>query len=850
MMISKPKFPHKPNIARAHFAALRVSGFILTVFCFLYGTHSSAASNDFENAVGSVDTTTVRQSDPFQDSVLKLYNQKLTDLPAQPSPKAVVEAPRQAIDFTSIADKAAKLMQQKYIPPAVTEKPAAVALDSGAVAEAPQAAYVDDVVDAKIDTQSDYNSIGGNVSRLLSEKLPTLKKAQAVQPILPPAVVSGDAEPPAHTILQLQEQARIKENTYRLFSEGTRRTVAAAPSAPIVPQVAAASAPAPAPSVMTTGVAVMPPTAPAPMVSEAKPTIAPANVPAPSVAEAPPKQPEPQVVQEIARNDKNVAPVAQPVQANQTAQAAQVPQVPQATAQQEQQAAKTALAPDAAPASPNEKAEAKNVAQPVPAKPVLDVSPKTVVAAMNPGTKPPGEAADFSSAEDAAFIKKLVGSDGIISLNVSGSSAAPDVQEPVHIDEAVAFSLKNNFEVRASGEKTRGAYWDKLGAYAQYVPAIEYNNAAGSEKSSPASYNDSSGSRVLQSTHHRRDYSVSVRQPIIDLSIIADILTGGHKEDIAKADDRDVREGVASDTINVFFKLMQARIAVQLAEQYKHYLDDLASRMGARVEGGGGTNADLDRIHGRATLAESAHVEAMGEYETNLAEFKRLTKVMPAQLKIPDVLAPSIPADAQKALEAAIRSNPTYLSSLSKIDAAQSDSNKSFSNLLPKLSAQYSKVYAYDAGGAGKGNPVDGVYPTQTTESVMLVAQWALNGGTNITGGMAGLAKEREMRLRSQDILARMEQGVRAGYTAVNAARERESILRRAVDANERVVKGFEDQYKEGNRSLFDLLDSYEQLYNSRLNLMRVVIAKAQALYQIRKQMGELVPTIMESRRE
>ncbi len=101
------------------------------------------------------------------------------------------------------------------------------------------------------------------------------------------------------------------------------------------------------------------------------------------------------------------------------------------------------------------------------------------------------------------------------------------------------------------------------------------------------------------------------------------------------------------------------------------------------------------------------------------------------------------------------------------------------------------------------------------------------------------------MRLDSQDVLDRMEQAMRASYTAINAARQRRSVLQKTVAANERVVQGFEEQYKEGTRSLFELLDSYEQLYSSRLNLMRVVIANAQASYQVRREMGELVPSIL-----
>ena len=45
---------------------------------------------------------------------------------------------------------------------------------------------------------------------------------------------------------------------------------------------------------------------------------------------------------------------------------------------------------------------------------------------------------------------------------------------------------------------------------------------------------------------------------------------------------------------------------MQLADQYETYLDDLSRRMTMRFDGGGATKADLDRIVGRSTIAESA----------------------------------------------------------------------------------------------------------------------------------------------------------------------------------------------------------------------------------------------------
>jgi len=460
-----------------------------------------------------------------------------------------------------------------------------------------------------------------------------------------------------------------------------------------------------------------------------------------------------------------------------------------------------------------------------------------------PAVKPkPIEPAKEINADSPNFLRKLAGSESI-ALNVSGSVA--DIKSPIHIDEAVALALSNNYEVQASDEKTQSAHWDKLGAYSEYLPAITMNADTGNENSQPASVNDAQGNRILNNTHIRRDQNLTIRQPLIDPSIVSDILSFSVKEDIAGKDRTDVREGIAFDTISVYLSLLQARLSVHLAENYKQYLDALASRMSTRVEAGGSSNADLDRIHGRSTMADSAEIEALGDYQTNLTEFKRLTKVTPGELVIPDVLAPPTPDSLEVATEHAIKTNPSYLSTLKKADLAEADRKKALSDLKPKVYLQYNYSNSYDAGGAALGNPVDGVWPTQKTQSLMVVAQWSMNGGTAITSGYSGAAKEREMNLHALDMRGHIEQGILAGYTAINAAQKRQDVMQKNVEANERVVTGFEEQFKFGSRSLFDLLDAYEQLYNSRLNLMRVTIAKAKASYQVRRLMGELIPSIV-----
>lgn len=457
---------------------------------------------------------------------------------------------------------------------------------------------------------------------------------------------------------------------------------------------------------------------------------------------------------------------------------------------------------------------------------------------------------DKTDKSDTAFLKSFARADTLLVRNTAGATDGALIGDPIGISESVAFALRNNFEIQAGEEKTYGAYWDKVGAYSEYLPSVQVSKSHGVEHSTPAAYNDQFGNRVANDSHIRNDHDLTIQQPVIDLAIISDILSAGDKHNIAKLDQKDVREGIAADTASTFLKLLEARITVYLTDQYKGYLDNLAVRMQARVKGGGGTQADLERVKSRSEALENARIAAAGEYETEMAEYTRLTRVTPSQIKIPDVLAPPVPDDMQEALDASFKANPSYRSSLKKIDEAADARDKSFSGLLPKLSVQYDNQYTYDAGGSAKGNPVDGVYPNQNTQALMLVARWSINGGTEIAGGISDMAKMREMGLRSADVHARLEQGIRSSYTAINAAKARSAALQRSVESSERVVRDFEKQFKYGNRSLFDVLDAYEQLYNARVSLMRVIVAKAQALYLVQRQMGDLIPSIIREERK
>lgn len=486
----------------------------------------------------------------------------------------------------------------------------------------------------------------------------------------------------------------------------------------------------------------------------------------------------------------------------------------------------------------------------MPEAPVVPVSevvtdevivPAASVATDIPAVSKPAvkDAADASWAYD--YLKRALGGKTEIALQVKGRSGDENIYDLIGITDAVSIALENNYEIKAAIEEGKSRYWDKMGSYGQYLPSVNLDVSVGRERSRPAAFNDSNGDREADDSHVRRDRSLIVKQPIFDLQILSDIISSSSKEDLSRLELLNTQNTIATDTIKSYLKLLQSKITTQLADDYLAELAKLSKIMSSRVEAGGAVSADLDRILSKTSEVESAKVEAGAEYEIALSEFRRLTGIVPERLVLPPVLVPDFPKEIELAQQRAYTNNPNYLVSLMKIDLAKEDRNKAASGLVPKVYAQYMSDYNYNAGGAAQGNPVDGVYPTQRTDRATVVAQWSLYGGTQMASALSGAAKQKEMYLASMDVQERMDQALEINYTAIRSANDRVSVLKTSVEANERMVSGFEEQFKFGTRSLFELLDAHEQLYSSRVNLTRAIFSNSQAAFQILQQTGDVV---------
>lgn len=498
----------------------------------------------------------------------------------------------------------------------------------------------------------------------------------------------------------------------------------------------------------------------------------------------------------------------------------------------------------------------RNAPVAAPAKTTPDAASPAPPTEAQAGAKPvPPEPEGLDRGVVRANLLKKLGGGEVLILEPDPNNP-PTVPEPLNMGEAVAFALKNNFEIKAARAKTQGTHWEFFGSIGQYLPRLEFERQTGTERSSPGAYHvpvsttDSSKNPLVDvSTHHTWTRSYSVKQPLVDLGIVADILNRDQVHDATSADETATRERVALDTITCYLRLVRSRLTISFASNYKANLDRLGERMKLRVSGGGSSGVELDRINARATSARSAMIEAGAEYQAALVEFRRLTNVTPIKLSLPARLMPDVPETVDEVLLRALRMNPEYQAAQLKADAALTATWKQMTAFLPKLSMQLTDTRTFNAGGVSQELPVNvkpsEVYPYVNDRRMMLVFNWTLNGGADIGQSLANAAYARQASYQATDTRLRLEESVRTSFSALNAANGLVESTNRALDANAKVAAAFDEQFLNGSRQLLDLLDAYERLYQSQNELSRLLISEATASYLVRRQMGELVEAIV-----
>jgi outer membrane protein, adhesin transport system len=379
-------------------------------------------------------------------------------------------------------------------------------------------------------------------------------------------------------------------------------------------------------------------------------------------------------------------------------------------------------------------------------------------------------------------------------------------------------------------------------ARAGYLPRVQLTAAYGREYSDNASTRLLTGSeRDLELT--RQELGVGVSQMLFDGFAVKSAVS--HRtalRDSAAYRLRNSRENVAQATAEAYLNIFRRQTLLELAKNHLVVHQKNYRKIEELFNSGAGRKADLQHSESRLALAESLLINAEGNLTNAFIYYQQITgetakNLMPLSADpMAALLREAIPVDIESALNRALEQHPSLLTAKAEINAAEANYTQSGAILMPQLNLEL---------GGSKNKNLDGVEGNNDDWYAMLRLNYALyQGGADrakrVETAQLLAAIRENLRQKEREI----EQDVRLAWNNLTTTRQRFAPLETHLRATSEVVAAYQEQFKIGQRSLLDVLDSETELFRAHSSLIDLQYSEWIEIFNLLNGMGVLLSTL------
>lgn len=409
----------------------------------------------------------------------------------------------------------------------------------------------------------------------------------------------------------------------------------------------------------------------------------------------------------------------------------------------------------------------------------------------------------------------------------------PLTSHALELKDAVEQTLKNNAEVRMKWHTFRSSVEEQGVARAGFLPSIDVNYAIARENNKTPTANGGTSKQDFT----RRGYSVALNQNVFNGFITTNQVKqldytsrARYYEYLAAAE----QQGL--EAVRAFMDVVRYSKLVGIAEENYAIHKGIYEQILQRVTQGVGRRVDLEQIAGRLALAESNLVNELSNLNDVSARYARITgEAPPNEMKLPGLNLGLVPASSE-VMVLADRRNPSLQAARSFYRAAEAEIDVRRGAFSPTLDLRANK--------AGTHNK-DGVKGRSDEQAVELVLSMNLyRGGAD----RARLASATERRDEAEALGVKacrdMRQQVSIAYNDTVRIGSQLESLRQHQLSTEKARDAYRKQFDIGQRTLLDMLDSENELFESRRELLNAELNQQLAVYRVLGESGRLMETM------
>ena len=421
-------------------------------------------------------------------------------------------------------------------------------------------------------------------------------------------------------------------------------------------------------------------------------------------------------------------------------------------------------------------------------------------------------------------IPDLLGLSNELAITGLQMDAPPRAME---LNESMREGMVVSLDAQAAEARNQAAKYTQKAALGALLPRLDIAAGTGRGRLDIADPN---------SELPRREASATLRQSVLDLGGISEFRRQRKLADVARLQAEGADSAAGLEVASAYLQALQARIVISLSEEQEARLQELLNYVDARADAGGTSGAESARVRARVANARAVIADSRANLSSSLRNLESLLGGSPSSLTISVPSALAIPATAHEAKSMAEDANFDLRAAAADQLAANYEADSYRSRFLPKIELQAMHRQDLNAAGTEVRN---------RDTRVMLMATWSLlNGGTDYAQAKSATYRSRSLGLQRASSLRKLGQEIDASYATLDAMQDRFAAVSEEMASNVTVVDAFRAQLVGGTRQLLDVLDAYQRLHQSRLDLAQLAISEVQNHIKVAHLIG-LLPSML-----
>ncbi|MCL1039495.1 TolC family outer membrane protein [Shewanella submarina] len=430
----------------------------------------------------------------------------------------------------------------------------------------------------------------------------------------------------------------------------------------------------------------------------------------------------------------------------------------------------------------------------------------------------------------------------------------PTLSQADTLEQAVAKTLDTHPELRVAFNrfKAREAQIDQ--AFSGYLPTVELSAGWGLENTdSPSTRrNPLNRSNEGEVELKRGEAGVSIRQMLFDgFRTTSEVERFTYEATAEQWTLIAAAEDIALEVAQVYLKFMQAEQVLTLAQKNLQTHKDIYSQIKQRTDSGLGSTADLSQITGRLARANANVISAQNNLYDAIAEYRSVTGVVPSETIMPVPDADQLPATYEGTIKVAGEYHPVLKSASQDIKAAESEKSSRESSYYPTITIELNGNWNNDINGEdGRSFTSDVGGHSNDLQAMVRMRYDLFAGGRDAALNRESAYKINEAKEVRERAYRQIIEGASLAWNAYELLPPQKQYIREHVVAAKETQAAYAQQFNLGQRSLLDLLDTENELFEARKDYLQAEFDETLAQYRVLNATGQLLGSLQVTRPE